>query len=163
MPRVRLHESTCDDAWQLLGCGMTHRKLAVVLCCSLFAAANLFAQSARTPAPGTEERAAIMDALRIPAEKDLKQRVIFKVDRLRVAGDWAFARVSPTKPNGDEIDFSKTKYRKLIDLGAFDPQGEALLQLEDDGWKVVEWTFGSTDVPSAEWEEKYDLPKSLLQ
>ena len=48
---------------------MLNRKLALVLCCSLVASVTAFAQSARTPAPGSEERAAIMDALRIPAEK----------------------------------------------------------------------------------------------
>ena len=104
-----------------------------------------------------------MDALRVPVEKDLKQRVIFKVDRLRVAGDWAYARVSPTKPNGDEIDFTKTKYREQVELGAFDPQGEALLRLEEDGWRVLEWAFGGTDVASVEWGENYRFPKSLLQ
>lgn len=104
-----------------------------------------------------------MDALRVPAEKDLKQRVIFKVDRLRVAGDWAFVRVTPTRPDGDEIDFSKTKYREQMELGAFDPQGEALLRLDEDGWQVVEWVFGSTDVPSAGWAEKYRLPEELLE
>lgn len=141
---------------------MIHRTFAAVICCSLLATFSALAQSARTPAPGTEERAAIMDALRIPAEKELKQRVIFKVDRLRVAGDWAYARVSPTKPNGDDIDFSKTKYRKQVELGAFDPQGEALLRLEEDGWTVLEWAFGGTDVASAAWGDKYRFPQSLL-
>ena len=142
---------------------MLNQKLALVLCCSLVVSVTAFAQSARTPAPGSEERAAIMDALRIPAEKELKQSVIFKVDRLRVAGDWAYARVSPTRPDGDEIDFSKTKYRKQVELGAFDPQGEALLRLEDDGWKVLEWAFGGTDVASAGWGDKYRFPKSILE
>ena len=141
---------------------MLNQKLAVVLCCSFVAAVTAFAQSARTPAPGSEERAAIMDALRVLAEKEFKQSVIFKVDRLRVAGDWAYARVSPTRPNGDEIDFSRTKYRKQVELGAFDPQGEALLRLEDDGWKVLEWAFGGTDVASAAWGDKYRFPKSIL-
>lgn len=141
---------------------MLHRKLALILYCSVVVSVTTFAQSARTPAPGSEERAAIMDALRVPAEKELKQSVIFKVDILRVAGDWAYARVSPTRPNGDEIDFSKTKYRKQVELGAFDPQGEALLRLEDDGWEVLEWAFGGTDVASAAWGDKYRFPKSLL-
>jgi len=103
-----------------------------------------------------------MDAIRVPAEKEFKQSVIFKVDRLRVAGEWAYARVSPTKPNGDEIDFSKTKYRQLIELGAFDPQGEALLRIEGGDWRIVEWVFGATDVPSAGWGAEHKLPKSLL-
>ena len=142
---------------------MTYRQLSIGLCCLLLASATAFAQSARTPAAGSAERKAIMDAIREPAEREFKTKVIFNVDILRVAGDWAYARVSPTLPNGEEIDFSKTKYRKQVELGAFDPQGEALLRREDDEWKVLEWVFGSTDVPSAEWPDKYKMPKSLLQ
>ena len=142
---------------------MLYRQFAVVLCCSLLASASAFAQSARTPAAGTPERKEIIDAIRGPAEKELKTKVIFNVDILRVAGDWAYARVSPTLPNGKEIDFSKTKYREQVELGAFDPQGEALLRRENDEWKVLEWVFGSTDVPSSGWPDKYKMPKSLLQ
>ena len=137
--------------------------LALVLCCSFLFGGDAFAQSAHTPKPGSAERKAIMDALRAPAEKDLKQKVIFNVDILKVAGDWAYARVSPTKPNGDEIDFSRTKYREQVELGAFDPQGEALLRRDGDEWEVLEWEFGNTDVPSAAWPDKYRMPKSLLQ
>jgi hypothetical protein len=129
----------------------------------VFLSVNALAQSAHTPKPGSEERKAIMDALRVPAEKDLGQKVIFNVDRLKVAGDWAYARVSPTKPNGDEINFSRTKYREQVGLGAFDPQGEALLRRNGGKWKVLEWAFGSTDVPSAGWSGKHRMPKSLLE
>ncbi len=139
-------------------------KYAVVAFFSAVISLQALAQSAHTPAVGSEERKALMDAIRVPAEKELKQPVIFNVDRLRVAGDWAYARVSPTRPNGSELDFSRTKFQKLIDLGAFDPQGEALLFQDADGeWSVVEWVFGSTDVPSAGWSSKHDgIPKSLL-
>ena len=104
-----------------------------------------------------------MDALRVPAKKDLGRTVIFKVDQLRVLGDWAFARVSPTLPNGDEIDYSKTQYREQAELGMFDPQAEALLRQTVDGWDVVEWRFGATDVESVLWVDKYGLPKGLIE
>ncbi len=139
------------------------RRFVLVLFCSLLVSLNAVAQSAQTPAPGSEERKAIMDALRVPAKKDLGVTVVFKVDRLRVAGDWAFARVVPTLPDGGQVDYSKTRFKKQIDLGAFDPQGEALLRLEGGEWKVLEWVFGATDVPSAGWGGKYRLPASLLQ
>lgn len=140
-------------------------KSAFVVCCFLALSLNAFAQSAHTPAVGSEERKALMDAIRGPAEKDLKQKVVFKVERLRVAGDWAYARVSPTRPDGSDLQYSKTKYQKEIDLGLFDPQGEALLFKEANGeWIVIEWVFGATDVPSAGWSDKHDgLPQSLLQ
>lgn len=147
------------------GYGAAMLKIALVVCCFASLSLNAFAQSAHTPAVGSEERKALMDAIRGPAEKDLKQKVIFNVDRLRVAGDWAYARVSPTRPDGSEVDFSRTKFQKLIDLGAFDPQGEALLFQESNGdWTVIEWVFGATDVPSAGWSDKHGgIPKSLLQ
>ena len=142
---------------------MSYQRLAVVLCCSVALCARAFAQSAHTPEAGSAERKAIMDALRVPAEKDLGQKLIFKVDRLKMAGDWAYACVSPTWPNGEKIDFSRTKYREQVELGMFDPQGEALLRREGDEWKVLQWVFGSTDVPRAAWPDKYRMPKSLLQ
>lgn len=144
---------------------MIDRKLGLISLCSFFAFSNAFAQSAHTPAPGSEERTAIMEALRVPAKRDLGRSVIFKVDQLRVAGKWAFARVTPTLPDDGEIDYSRTKFKKLMDLGAFDPQGEALLFKESDGsWRVIEWAFGATDVPSAGWASKHaGMPKSLLQ
>jgi hypothetical protein len=141
---------------------MLTTRLALVLCCCIAIGATALAQSAFTPAAGTPERKAIMDALRVRAEKDLEQKVIFNVDTLKVAGDWAYARVTPTKPNGDDIDFSETRYSEQVELGAFDPQGEALLRRSGDSWKVIEWAFGGTDVASAEWPDKYRLPKSLL-
>ena len=144
---------------------MSPRKLAVLFLCLLSIAASAFAQNARTPEPGSPERAAIMDAVRKAAQKDLKQTVIFKVERLRVAGDWAYAMVSPTRPDGGKVDYSKTRFQKLIELGAFDPQGEALLFKESNGeWSLIEWEFGATDVPSAGWSSKHGaMPKSLLQ
>ena len=147
---------------KLIRCAMLNRKLALVLCCSLVISANAFAQGAYTPKPGSAEREAIMDALRVRAKKDLGHTVIFKVDQLRVVGDWAFARVSPTLPNGEQIDYTKTKYRELVELGAFDPQAETLLRRTVEGWDVVEWRFGATDVESILWVQKYDLPKSLI-
>lgn len=142
---------------------MTYRKLTLVLCCFFYVSINAFAQSAHTPAPGSAERASIMDALREPAQKDFGRTVIFKVDRLRVVGDWAFARVAPALPDGGAIDYSRTKYRTQVELGAFDPQGEALLRREGDEWKVLEWRFGATDVESVLWVEKYRMPKLLLE
>ncbi len=142
---------------------MICQKLALTLLCAIAFSAGALAQSTHTPAPGTPERAAIMDALRVPAKKDLGMAVIFKVDRLRVAGDWAYARVAPTKPNGDAIDFSKTKFREQMQAEMFEPLGEALLRREGDEWKVLEWVFGGTDSQSASWSGTYRFPKSLIE
>ncbi len=139
------------------------KTLTPILFCSLLACVNAFAQSPHTPAPGSDERKAIMDALRVPARKDIGRDVIFKVDHLRVAGKWAFARVSPINPDSSEINFKKTKYREQVEEGLFDPQGEALLRLEGGEWNVLEWRFGATDVESQLWAERYKFPASILQ
>ena len=102
-----------------------------------------------------------MDVLRAPCERDLKQKVIFRVQHLRVAGDFALARVMPLRPDGGEIDFSKTKYREQEEEGAFDGEGEALLRRGNSGWQVLEWRFGASDTEVPIWLEKYQAPQSL--
>jgi len=136
---------------------------AFVLCGLVSLSINALGQSAHTPEAGSAERTAIMDALRVPAMKDLGRPVIFKVLKLRVVGDWAYAHVEPTMPDGSEIDYSKTRFKEQKDVGMFDPQGEALLRRKGDQWKVLEWVFGATDVASASWSGKHDFPASLLE
>ncbi len=70
------------------------------------------AQGGYTPKTGSAERTAIMDVLRPACERDVGQKVIFRVEHLRLVGEWALARVAPRRPDGSEIDFSKTKYRE---------------------------------------------------
>lgn len=142
---------------------MNRRSLRILASILLFAAGHLFGQSVRTPAAGTAERKAIMDTLRPPVEKDLRQPVIFKVERLRVSGPWAFAFVVPIKPDGGEINYAKTRYREDLAAGAFDPQLATLLHKEGDRWKIVESSFGATDVPWVDWPAKHRCPKALFE
>ncbi len=130
--------------------------LAGLLCLS-----NAHAQSPYTPAAGTSERKAIMNALRVPCERDLQQKVIFRVQHLRIAGNWALARVVPLRPDGSDIAFTKTKYRELIEEGAFDGEGEALLRKSGGHWELLEWRFGASDTEVPLWFEKYHAPESL--
>lgn len=138
------------------------RALILALLGSAAFALNAAAQKVYTPKPGSSERAELMDAIRVPAKKDLGRDVIFVVNTLRVAGDWAYARVTPQRPDGGKIDFSRTRYRQQVEDGDFDPQGETLLRRRNGQWKAVEWVFGMTDVPSVAWPDKYPLPPSLI-
>ena len=92
---------------------------ALIITFCFLAAATAHAQRPYTPAAGSPERKAIMDVLRVPCEADLRQKVIFRVQHLRIVGRWALARVVPLRPNGSEIDYSKTKYRDDEEEGAF--------------------------------------------
>ena len=119
------------------------------------------AQQAHTPPPGSAERRAIMDAIRPACERDVGEKVIFRVQHLRVIGGWALARVMPIRPDGAEIDYSRTRYRQVQAEGAFDAEGEALLRREGTAWKLLEWRFGATDTEVTIWFEKYGAPASL--
>lgn len=132
--------------------------------CFLFTCLAHFSPAqARTPETGSEDRKELMDALRGPCERDLKQKVIFKVERLEVVGNWAIARVTPLRPDSQPINYSKTKYRTLVEEGAFDAMGEALLKQKNGRWSVVEWRFGATDTEVDLWRTKHRLPAALLQ
>ncbi len=119
------------------------------------------AQGPYTPKTGSAERKAIMDTLRPACERDVGQKVIFRVQHLKIIGDWALARVVPLRTNGSEIDYTKTKYREANEEGAFDGEGEALLRREGGDWKLLEWRFGATDTEVEIWFEKYRAPSAL--
>jgi hypothetical protein len=66
----------------------------------LGATTPLSAQTPHTPKPGSPERQAICDAMRAfvqseHAEKTLPKPVVFKIDTLRVQGDFAYLECLP--------------------------------------------------------------------
>jgi len=129
----------------------------------LFVAAGVVsAQGTNTPAPGSAERKAIADALRAPVEKELKQKVVFKIDHLKVSGDWAFLRGVPQRPGGGKVDYSATPYRQRIEDGVFDDWICALLRKRAGKWQVVKYVIGATDVVYEGWDEEYKAPSSIF-
>ena len=133
---------------------------ALVLVAAAAGAAS--AQEARTPAPGSAERKAVADALRAPVEKELRQKVIFKIDHLKVSGDWAFLRGVPQRPGGGRVDYSATPYRQRIEDGVFDDWICALLRRRAGKWQVVKYVIGATDVVYEGWDEEYKAPSVIF-
>jgi hypothetical protein len=117
----------------------------------------------RTPERGSPERKAIMDALRVPTEKQLKQPVIFKIEHLKVQSGWAFVRAYPQRPDGGAIDYTKTEYQEAIEAGAFDEGVIGLLRDTGGKWKVIQFVIGATDVPWVDWDTKYKAPKDIFK
>lgn len=78
---------------------------------NLLLASNLFAQAgAHTPAVGSSERVAIMDAMRLDfyrgdraAAHANPKGIVFKVLFLRVNGDWACTHVNPVDASGKQV------------------------------------------------------------
>ena len=139
---------------------MMKTKLLLAASC-LFCLCATHAQTVHTPVAGSAERKAMMDALRVPFEKVLRQKVIFRVRTLRVAGDWALAQADPTRPDGGAIDYARTKYRQDFENGSFSGEGEALLHRVDGKWSVIEWRLGAGELHPPEWLEKHGAPKTL--
>src|SRR5690348_8402245 len=93
-----------------------------------------FAQSVYTPEKGSPERKAILDALRIPVEKDLKQKVVFVADNFNVYGNWAYVGGTPQNSSGGSPDYRRTQYADAEESGAFDNNFFALLKKTSGKW-----------------------------
>jgi hypothetical protein len=120
-----------------------------------------YSQKIHTPPAGSLDRKMIMDVLRAPCEQDLKQKVIFRVNLLKVSGSWAAVRVTPLKPDGGSIDFRNTRYRQAVEEEVFDSGGEALLQRSNGKWKLLKWRFGATDTELLDWIKEYGAPSGI--
>lgn len=115
-----------------------------------------------TPEKGSPERAAILNALRAPVEKELKQKIQFAVQNFNVQGNWAFLAGEPQGMNGGQPDYTNTEYQKRIDFGAFDHGIFALLKKTGGKWKVVTYQIGCTDVCYLGWDNEYEAPKAIF-
>jgi hypothetical protein len=95
-----------------------------------------------TPAPGSAERRAILDALRAELRRWHEVEVAFVVDRLRVARDWAWVETRPQSPDG------QSQYEDV----------SALLRREQGRWRVLELGVD----PDDELSRRYPGPPSAL-
>ena len=125
-------------------------------------AATLSAQSVHTPEKGSPERKAILDALRIPVERDLKQKVVFVAENFKVQGNWAFVDGVPQAANGGAPNYSNTKFAGAQESGAFDNNFFALLKKTAGKWKVTTYAIGCTDVCYTDWWRRYRAPKAIF-
>lgn len=115
---------------------------------TLFLTGPVFAEFSE-PARGTDERRAMLDAVRPHAEGQLGAPVEFVVHELRVSGTVGFASLVAQRPGGSAIDLYATPGFKN---GTIDPEFmdgtsmQALLLLSGKTWVAVHWAIGATDV-----------------
>ena len=134
--------------------------LLLLLAC----AAGASAQSGTyTPAAGSAERRAVADALRAPVERELRQKVVFKIDALKLKDGWAFLRGVPQRPDGGKVDYSRTVYQERIENGVFDNWICALLRKQGGKWRVVKYVIGATDVAYEGWDKEYKAPSAIFR
>jgi hypothetical protein len=125
----------------------------------------------QTPASGSPLGKAILDALSVPVQKDLKQKVVFspnKKDGLRVLGRWAYVYATLDQPDGKAVDYSKTQYQSFIDEGHFDDEINALLFNKtlpgggEPAWTVRKYRIGCTDICWSTWSSDFGAPAGVL-
>ena len=105
-----------------------------------------------TPKPGSAERSAIMNALRVPVQKSYHGRrpTFTNVRDFRVGGGWAHLSCAVVDSKGKPFD-----PEMQLDLSA-------LLHLEKGKWRVVEWVYAG-DVIEIDWAHKYpNVPLNVL-
>lgn len=123
----------------------------------------VFGAAQTTPAPGSPLRKEILDAGRAVVEKDLGGRKVkFRVDHLKVSGEWAFLTGAVLNPQGGKFDYKGTRYQEMIEAEAFDDGLSMLLRRTQGAWRVRAFALGATDVPWVDWPEKYRAPRAIF-
>lgn len=133
-------------------------------CLIMLVASFGFAQDeeAITPAANSVERMAIMNALRTPIEKELKQRIQFTIKHFKATDTWAFIQGEPLTLKLVQPDYTGTPYQKAVEADAFDNNYQALLKKVGGKWKIVTYLIGCTDVCWLDWNEKHKAPKAIF-
>jgi hypothetical protein len=121
------------------------------------------AQGTSSPKQGSAERRAIMEALRVPVERQLKQKTVFVINHLKVKQGWAFLTGRPQQPDGKPINYKKTPYASALEAGAFDDGISALLHQKGKKWVVVQYSIGATDVPWEDWDKRFKAPSAIFK
>lgn len=115
-----------------------------------------------TPARGTAQRKAIMNAARTPVSAELGQRVIFVVDTLRTDGEWAYLQAVPHQPNGSPLNWNRTPFAQSWQADMMSDIVMVLLRRRNGSWSVVDHVIGPTDVYWYGWVDQFRLPELLF-
>jgi hypothetical protein len=135
---------------------------ACVMALTLLMAMSVAGQAAYEPPKGSPERKAILDALRIPVERDLKQKIAFVTGNFKVQGNWAFVDGTPQGANGQAPNYRGTRFYDAFESGAFDNNFYALMKKTRGKWKVTTYAIGCTDVCYTDWWSRYRAPKAIF-
>lgn len=138
-------------------------KLRLLIVTLLFSIDSLAQSTSYIPPTGSLERKQILESLRVPVEAELKKKVVFKVDHLKVQGGWAFMRGIPQQPGGKAMQYKGTKYQDAIEAGAFDDWICALMQKQRGRWRVIRYVIGATDVAYEGWDKELRAPSGIFK
>jgi hypothetical protein len=132
---------------------MSNRIFIALIFLTLWAGAA-FAEAPHTPPVNSPERKAILDALRVPFERQFKQPVKFDVSHFKVLAEWAFVLGSPLNAQTGKA---------LRAEPVVDPDFCGLLRRNARGeWTVVDHAAGFGDPTYAAWPKAHGAPLSIF-
>ena len=109
--------------------------------------------SVSTPAPGSRERAELMDALRGPFAQTYHETVTFQVKRLKVGGGYAYLDAVALGAGGKPAP-------SLAPIGG---SVSAFYQKRNGHWTVVKWgSYGGTDLVDYARQHYPNAPRALF-
>jgi hypothetical protein len=147
---------------QLLGVWAMVRRLGIALLTAILLPLQALAEAKfDTPKMGSAARKAVLDAARVPVEKDLGQPIVFQVKTLRVTPDWAFVHGMPKRLDGKPVDYAKSIYAQDVKEGTFSGEAAVLLARDGTGWRLITYSVGFGDVVWDSWDEEFGAPAWL--
>jgi hypothetical protein len=129
---------------------------------ALFLTSAAFAQTIRAPRKGSAERTTILDTLRVPVAKELKQKIRCNINAFNALGNWAFVSGEPQNLTGGRPNYVGTIYQEQFESDAFDNNFFALLKKAGGKWMVLTHAIGCTDFCYATWCNDYKAPKAVF-
>lgn len=115
------------------------------------------AQGPHTPAPGSAERQAILDAARVKVAADLAYSgaILFRIEDLRVHKGWALLNAQPVTPTGKPI------HKNCIES---DELTVVLLRFRNGSWQVERGgTTCATDAFWLQWQQELGVPSEIFE
>lgn len=126
---------------------MTPLKILTLAAATVLAISTTGAEArpSYSPAPGTPERTAVLNALRPSIEAELGPSVEFVVEEIRMKDGWALVHAAPQRKGGRKIDWRR--YYSPSDWSVMDGLGvTAILRHSNGRWNLVDRVIGATDV-----------------
>ena len=139
------------------------KKILISLMMIFGLSAVALAQKVYTPTKGSTERTAILNALRVPVEKELKQKIQFTTNIFNSNGTWAFIGGEPQSESGGKPNYKGTEYEDSIGADNADNNIYALLKKTKGKWTVVKYLIGCSDACYEGWWTEYKAPKSVFK
>jgi hypothetical protein len=147
---------------RLFKCAATALRLAAALLPFVLVLLPAHARAAPPPR-GSPIRAAIIDAVRPLVEAEVGAPVVLFVKAINVEGPFAFVSMTPARPGGQPIDWSRTRHARAKAADMISDVSQALLSGGDQSWSVIEFAFGPTDVPWEAWVSRHRAPRRLFE